>query len=133
MFRHISNLTTKPFLQCVLNVQQRGEDHSSIICVRTKELPRILWNPWVRRRVRNSLSLDPIIKQNNPNEVHSSYSVNINFNIILQCMARYSKRILSFRHPHQNPGRTFSLSYVPHAPTLCILLDLTTRIVFVDK
>jgi hypothetical protein len=57
----------------------------------------------------------------------------INFNIILQCMPRSSKRSLSFRHPHKNPGRTSSPSNMPYAPTWFILLDLTTRIVFVDK
>ena len=98
-----------------------------------KELTRILWNPKVCRRVHNSQPLDPIIKQNNPDEAHSSCFLKINFNIILQCTPRSSKRSVSFRHPHLNSGRNSSPSYRPHAPTWFILLGLTTRIVFVDK
>ena len=58
-----------------------------------------------------------------------NYFPNIHINIILPSICESSKWSPSLKFPHQNPVRTYLLSYTSHL----ILLDLITRIIFGEQ
>jgi hypothetical protein len=91
-----SNLTQQ------LNSMEQGPSWESDSFSASQNISHILLNPKVRRRVRNSPPLAPILSQVNPIHAIPSCLLKIRSNS-LPSKSRSSKWPLFFGHPHQNP------------------------------
>jgi len=81
----------------------------------SKEIPHILWNPMVQRRIHKSWPFLPILNQINPVHAHASHFLKIHFNIILPSSPRSSKWSFSLRFSYQNTVGT-SIHRTCHMP-----------------
>ena len=95
----------------------------------SQEIPRILWNPKVHYRIRNSPPPVPIVSQVNPVVVSPSHFLQIRFHIILPSASFSFKWFLSMRSPHHNLVSTCPVPISATCPASLVLLDLVTRII----
>jgi hypothetical protein len=95
----------------------------------SQEIPRILWNTKVHRRVHKIRPPVRILSQINIIHVLSYDFFNIHVNILIPSTPRSSKFTLSLRFPHQNPSCTSPFPVQCHMP----LPPRSVFIFFVDN
>jgi hypothetical protein len=81
-----------------------------------QNIPRILWNPHVHRRIQKCPPLVPILSKIDPAHVTTTHFMKNHFNIILLSMPGSSKWFHSLRFPHQNPVHTSPLPHSCYMP-----------------